>query len=339
MNRGVLRLTLAFVFLAAVTAPALAFVLEGPSHRPWHPLEDIDRAARWDANQGSLVETGERGLGGGIEYSIDESLCTRLTFLDAPAPSCDQIKAALQEALDRWTVGSPTVRFTDVSTAIPVAMQGRSPSAVGKGAELDFIAVDGEQFPSFLNPRIAAMAIYYYDEDKRPILTTGQIAPLSLGTLTAADVRLSTRTCYFLDPAFEQVGCAHFGSLIKHEVGHVLGVEHPDQFPDRNLAPESAAAATGCALTPIAYTPNAAVDPHAAAQSVLYGAAIWRHGLTQDDFAARDALYPTCAPASTPVLLTAEAPITQRLDAEPALVTSAASLPDLTLPADLPPPQ
>lgn len=296
---------------AGLQAPsAAAFVLEGPAHRTWTAPDDVERAARWDANATPLAETGARGLGGGLEFSMDQSVCDRLTFLDTPAPTCDQIRTTLRSAFERWTQGNPALSFTDVSQSVPVRLQGPSSPRDGQGAEIDILASSVDEFAAFANPRIAAMTVYYFDVTRRPQRTDGRVAAASAGVLTAADIRLSAQTCYFLDPVFEKVGCAHFASLMKHEIGHVLGIDHPNEMPDRNLAP-IAAAATGCdAASTTLYQPSAVIEAHAAAQSVLYGAGVWRHGLTADDLAARDALYPPCLakpnqpPAAT---LTAEA--------------------------------
>lgn len=315
-----------------IQAPsAAAFVLEGPAHRAWTPQEDVDYAARWDANDTSFAESGARGLGGGLEFSMDQSVCDRLTFLDSPTPTCDQIRAALRSAFDRWAQGNPTLAFTDVSETVPVRLQGRTSPRDGQGAEIDIVASSVDEFRAFTNPRIAAMTVYYFDITRRPQRTDGRLAASSSGVLTAADIRLSTQTCYFLDPAFEKVGCAHFASLMKHEIGHVLGIDHPNETPERNLAPV-AAAATGCdAASPTLYQPSAVIEAHAAAQSVLYGANVWRHGLTADDLAARDALYPPCAakpaPSADTATLTAEAaPISETSELS-STVSSSGTLP------------
>lgn len=316
--------------LSMTTAPARAFVLEGPVVRPWTPAEDVARAARWDSNARAFAVSGERGLGGGLEYAVHDSVCANLVFLDAPAPSCDTIKDAIAEAMGRWSAGHPGLRFTDATGRIAVKMQGRSPPYIGQGAEIDFIAMGVDQFMAFSNRRIAAMTNYFYDTSRRPRLTDGSVAALSMGVLTAADVRLSTRTCYFMDMAFERIGCAHFPSLIKHEIGHVLGIEHPDQHADRNLAALSPTVANGTCADAATFTLSTTLDPHATANSILYGAAIWRQGLTADDLAARDAMYPPCAPQTTPTFASAAS---DGQPAEPAQIESAGQLPeDVTAP-------
>ena len=60
---------LAFAALAAAFAcssGASAFVVDAPSGGSGDPVADLAQAARWDMNAGSLVATGERGLGGGL---------------------------------------------------------------------------------------------------------------------------------------------------------------------------------------------------------------------------------------------------------------------------------
>lgn len=292
-----MRATLILVaLLVGLLAPmAQAFVLEGPDTRPWPAQEDFARAARWNAGAGSLAVDGVRGLGGGLEYSIDNSVCERLRFIDAP--TCEEIKNAVREAAARWSEGRPDLALVDVSDIVPVKAQGNAPSSIGQGGEIDFFAADAVEFPPFRIGRTAAVTVYYFDPLRRPLLTNGRVGDVSFGVLTAADVRFSTQTCYYLSAEKERLGCGHFPSLVLHEIAHVFGVDHPDQQPDRNLDSD------GDPLSPVSFD---CLDPgqslrvsdqiewRSAALANVWGANIWRQGLTLDDIAAREALYPRC---------------------------------------------
>ena len=60
----------------------MGFVVEGPRGGGRDALDHLERAPRWALSTGILVDTQARGLGGGLEYSIDDSLCG-LRFIDA----------------------------------------------------------------------------------------------------------------------------------------------------------------------------------------------------------------------------------------------------------------
>lgn len=289
-------LIFALLLVCLGAARAFAFVLEGPEQRPWPVVEDIDRAARWDVTARPLVMGGRRGLGGGLEVSIDASVCTRLTILDHP--DCATVRAVLLEAARRWEDGHPTLRFTDVSAAIPVEPQGTHPPRDGQGAEVDVFAASPEEFAPFQAPGIGAMTVYYFDVDAHPTLTNGLAAPLAAGTLQAADIRLSTAACYYIDEAFRRFGCAHLPSIMMHEVGHVLGIDHPDERPDRNIDSDDNPGnpmPIQCRAPRTGLQASSRIEAGATAIAQVWGTNAWRRGLTNDDIAARDALYPHCA--------------------------------------------
>jgi hypothetical protein len=286
---------LALSLCVAVAPMAQAFVLEGPQHRPWAAIEDLSRAARWDAGEHSLKHHGVRGLGGGLEYAVDDSLCTRLRFLDAP--DCDSIKQAVHQAAARWSEGHPDLALTDVSAIIPVASQGQVPPSQGQGAEVDFFAADAIEFAPFQVRRTAAVTVYYFDPQRRPRLTNGLTAELSNGTLTAADIRFSTDACYFMDAGKGRIGCAHFPSLVMHELAHVYGIDHPDQMVERNLDSDndpSTPVVFDCLDPASSLRVSESVEVRSVALANLWGANVWRHSLRLDDIAAREALYPRC---------------------------------------------
>jgi hypothetical protein len=291
---------------------ASAFVVEGPDRRPWPAEEDVMRAARWDAGESSLVGSNVRGLGGGLEYAVDDSVCTALRFVDRP--SCDAIKAAIAEAGRRWSDGNPHIRFTDVTGLAPPVRQGQTPGYIGVGAEVDFFADGPQTFLPFLDNAIAAMTTYYYDRETLPRMTTGATAEAGLGQLVGADIRLNDARCYYLDPAAAAPGCAHFSSVVLHELGHVIGVDHPDEAPERNLA--LTRGPDPCVTQAVATAP---LPDRAVLWMQVVGARGWVEGLSADDLAGRDALYPPCAvtPPMQPTLAAAAMPSEPASSSEP----------------------
>lgn len=76
---------------------------------------DAQRAARvrWDANIDSYAESGEVGLGGGIEWVLHEKFCQRMVpvFRDA-AVTCDDLLKATHAAVKVWEERHPIIYFT-----------------------------------------------------------------------------------------------------------------------------------------------------------------------------------------------------------------------------------
>ena len=136
-----------FLVIALINAPlASAFVVEGPRVSTGDALTDLKRAPRWADTHGSLRENGVRGLGGGLEYAVDDSICT-LNFVDET--NCDTAKRFIDEALERWADGHEKLTFTNVSGEIapsfPLAVFGQT----DQGAEIDFYASTPSEFPVF----------------------------------------------------------------------------------------------------------------------------------------------------------------------------------------------
>ncbi|MCF6329176.1 MAG: peptidase M10A and M12B matrixin and adamalysin, partial [Henriciella sp.] len=74
---------------------SMAFVVEGPRGGGVDAKDHLERSPRWGLTSGSMVNTGERGLGGGLEFAIDASVCT-MTFIDGA--DCSSIHVAIDEA-------------------------------------------------------------------------------------------------------------------------------------------------------------------------------------------------------------------------------------------------
>jgi hypothetical protein len=150
MERGIkkpLLFAITKLLAAALLAfPANAFVVVLPGDAPRDPVEALDYSPRWHANETSLVDDGERGLGGGLEFSIDDSFCELLNFIDDPAlfqenSVCEILHGIILESAAKWSGDNQTLRLVDVTDVVS-AERDRDTDGFGHGAELDFFAVE-----------------------------------------------------------------------------------------------------------------------------------------------------------------------------------------------------
>ncbi|MEM7660966.1 MAG: DUF4189 domain-containing protein [Pseudomonadota bacterium] len=291
-----LLLTLLLALSLGLRAPATAFVVEGPDGTAETAKDNLERAPRWPLSIGSFLESGERGLGGGLEYALDGSLC-RLNFIDGA--TCDDARRAIQDALKVWSAGHPLIEFVDVTGRVTPDYPRRAQDNLTAGAEIDFFATSPRGFQAFSKPSINGYTVFYDEEHPSLVLTNGQIAPGPIGTITGADVHFNRSSCYYLDPSQGQTNCVHFPSLVLHEISHVLGIGHPEDRVGFNLDTDDQ---PGNEINIDCRAPLKGLKASANydGASVAHGQDVhrpgrWLRGLSWDDVAARDALYPHCA--------------------------------------------
>lgn len=288
------------MLLRSILSPLLAialccgFAVEGPRGGAASAIEHLEQAPRWAAGASTFVETGERGLGGGLEYSIDDSVCA-MRFVDGAG--CDAIHGALRDALEEWGSGHPSLWFTDVSEKVRPAFPLAALGSAGQGAEIDFFGSSAREFPPFRSPFLTGYTIFYERAVGPYRLTNGMIAA-SPSRIESADVRFNASRCYYLDPSAAQPDCIHFPSLVLHEVAHALGIGHPEDRIAMNLDTDrdpSNEIAIDCMAPTRGLIPSVRYDGASVSMGRdVQGAGRWQRGLTWDDVAARDALYPDC---------------------------------------------
>ncbi|MEO1015500.1 MAG: DUF4189 domain-containing protein [Pseudomonadota bacterium] len=267
--------------MAALSIAWLVLSAFTPSRAPAdaeNALDMLDRAARWGLSRGSVLD-GARGFGGGLEYAVDESVC-RLAFADRP--SCDEIRGAVSSAFDRWAAGHPIIVFRDVSPSI------QTDPTPGRGAEIDIVAVAGDR----------VRTIVHGSTESSLVLTNGVVATGPIERLESVDILIGVSECYYLNAEDEGGGCRHFPSLMLREAARAIGVGGPDAAPLSNLDTDDVAGneiPIDCRSPSAGLKAAPVIDAAAAASGGdAQDAGRWRRGLTWDDAAARDALYPHC---------------------------------------------
>ena len=280
----------------ATLSPAFAFTVDGPRGGGADPIDHLLNAPRWAATSGSLVETGQRGLGGGLEYVVDDSLCD-LRF-DDESVTCEEIHNVLTAAFAVWADGHPDISFTDVtgevSPAFPLAALGQE----DQGAEIDIYAAKPSRFPPFLRSGVHGYTFYYSRASAPFLMTNGQTTAPRGGRIESVDIRFNEGSTYTMNPLSDCVQCVHFPSLALHEIGHSLGLGHPEELNQYNLDSDSLPGnpiPINCLAPETGLVHNPLIDGAA----VLIGQDVqgpgrWKRGLSYDDEAARNALYPDC---------------------------------------------
>ena len=215
----------------------MGFVVEGPREKAADALTALRDAPRWGLSTGSLVNTGERGLGGGLEYAIDDSVCA-LEFIDRP--SCDDIHLAISEALTEWGSGHPMLRFSDVTGQVIPAFPLAAFSESAQGAEIDFFGATPARFPPFQAELTTGYTLFYERPQDSLVLTNGSVIG-GPSRIESADVRFNASRCYYLDSTKGQPACIHFTSLVLHEISHALGIGHPEEQFGFNLDTDTVA--------------------------------------------------------------------------------------------------
>ncbi|MEO9969540.1 MAG: DUF4189 domain-containing protein [Hyphomonadaceae bacterium] len=290
-----IRTSLLLTLCLLISGIASAFVVEGPRTPAASASEHLDLAPRWGLSLGSMLETGERGLGGGLEYAIDESVC-EMRFIDGS--TCAQIEQSLRESLDHWASGHPTLNFTDITGKVEPNFPLAALASRGQGAEIDFFGATPRDFPIFANPSTTGYTLFYERPQASMVLTNGVMSEGPIGRIESADVRLNAALCYYIDTNQAVDTCVHFPSLVLHEISHALGIGHPednvrynldtDRIPGNEIPIDCRAPSKGLIVS---FDYDGAALAHG---QDVQGAGRWRRGMTWDDVAARDALYPDC---------------------------------------------
>ena len=295
--RWCLRIFLSCGLALWLCSPAAGFVLDDTltNNTPDYLADDLQGAARWSNIPGSVVSN-VRGLGEGLEYAIAPQFCDQIIplFEDRQPPTCSQIRTEIQKAFAQWGQNHALLKFTNVSSSLTAQLppEGTPDPWRGFGAEIDLFVLSPRAYP--LVADFGARTSFWYT-DQQPIGVQGR--PLPGKTITNADIVFNNQSCYFLDAQTPIQECNHFESLLIHEVGHALALDHPNQFPQRNFDTDNIA---GNAISIDCQNPTKTLalftnhDPQAIMNSSLGQAATVQPQLSPDDLGGRDFLYPIC---------------------------------------------
>ena len=130
------------------------------------------------------------------------------------------------------------------------------------------------------------------------MLANGNRSTQATGRIESADVRFNSELCFYIDVRKARSDCVHFPSVVLHEISHVLGIGHPEDAPEKNLDTDRIVGnriMIDCMNPLSGLVPSPEVDGAAVSHGQdVQGHGRFVRGLTWDDVAARDALYPNC---------------------------------------------
>jgi hypothetical protein len=183
-------------------------------------------SARWDA--APHAATGGAGLYDGIQVAIEPTMVEKLLQASTGTVLPEDVAAlrgAIRAAFAAWE--SPVLAFT-------IVFDGPTARGTGVGQEIDVFSVPGSD-PAFTTTgALAGVTFFVAPVTADRVLTNG--ASLAGQAVSRADIFLNeTSIAAFsgLFPTREET-LAALQRLLLHEIGHAIGLHHPNEFPGAN---------------------------------------------------------------------------------------------------------
>lgn len=282
------RLLLVAVALSLGLVPAVA-----PAFVDVGQTGDLATAARW-----SPTDIGGRGLGDGrievfVESGFAEAIATAVTG-SAMAQDVADIDAAVLAAFHSWQ--SPVLQF-DVTFDGPAVRDDPD-----SGGEIDLFTILSS------DPEFGTVALFGITHMNWTFLANRQLTNgtvLAGNAITGADIYFATDRLAAAAPSFtREQQLRLFQRLVTHEIGHAIGLAHPNETPEINYDTDTDPS-DAMLIDPTAPLADLILSPNVDGQAVMErlptdGNALFNASLRNDDRGGRDALYP--ALGTTPAI-------------------------------------